>query len=437
MVTLDRLVCLFTLTLASAACRGGHEASRTATLTITITGPGSVVLGAPVSRCRATCTIEVEQGSTVTLAPEPREGAALMSFSAPCGTEDCSVRVDADVSVSATFEWAPLPHVSRYTWLRIDKGEGHPGFFDLDSVGNAVGVMTRYAAGGPDVPARYDAVLDRVEPLPGAPEGSRALALNDDGLILLATFDGPARYKDGVTSIVPASPHGAYIQPWDLSERGWIVGEWRPDPRYFHPYRPWVHDGVTSEVWGNVTADTIAKAVNSDGRVVGSREVLETFPEGTTVVDYAVEIRRDSTELLPIGEPSSPHDLSDTGLVVGSLGVHGPQFRGFTYDLGTGALKVLEPLAGDIALILEKVNPSGTVAVGTRGGEGTGTTAVYFIAEDRLVDLESLVELPQNSHLASVRAVNVHGQILVAAYFYDDVEEPLAHLILTPEFAPP
>src|SRR5512133_2903545 len=107
MVTLDRLVCLFTLTLASAACRGGHEASRTATLTITITGPGSVVLGAPVSRCRATCTIEVEQGSTVTLAPEPREGAALMSFSAPCGTEDCSVRVDADVSVSATFEWAP------------------------------------------------------------------------------------------------------------------------------------------------------------------------------------------------------------------------------------------------------------------------------------------------------------------------------------------
>jgi hypothetical protein len=138
MVTLDRLVCLFTLTLASAACRGGHEASRTATLTITITGPGSVVLGAP------------------------REGAALMSFSAPCGTEDCSVRVDADVSVSATFEWAPLPHVSRYTWLRIDKGEGHPGFFDLDSVGNAVGVMTRYAAGGPDVPARYDAVLDRV-----------------------------------------------------------------------------------------------------------------------------------------------------------------------------------------------------------------------------------------------------------------------------------
>jgi hypothetical protein len=197
-----------------------------------------------------------------------------------------------------------------------------------------------------------------------------------------------------------------------------------------------VDDGVNSQVWGSVTADTLATTVNSSGRVLGYRTVLERVPEGSTYVSYSVEIYQDTTELLPIGEPSRPVDLSDTGLVVGELGMSGPQYRGFTYDLGTGALKVLEPLEGDYALLLEHVNSSGTVAIGTRGGE-TGTTAVYFITEDRLVDLESLVDLPQNSHLASVRSVNVHGQILVAAYFYDDVEEPLAHLILTPEFAPP
>jgi hypothetical protein len=170
--------------------------------------------------------------------------------------------------------------------------------------------------------------------------------------------------------------------------------------------------------------------------VIGDLAVEERLPGGWTWVNYAALIERDRVELLPIGEPSTAQDLSDTGLVVGALRNIGIESRGFVFDLATGELQAFDPLGDQHSLFLRRINASGTVAVGEAvDGRGQARLMVLFVNERRLVDLSSLVDVPANFLLMHAISVNVHGQILVTAHVvnddYDDDWE--ADLILTPE----
>lgn len=404
--------------------RRWRRVGRRATLTLDVEGPGAVVVTGDVEqKCLVSCVVEAPEGSSVTVTAVPRAGGRLDGVTMPCANDGpCTLELQGAASASAKFVWIPLPPVTRYAWRQI---EGRFTLFTgMDSRGNAIGASFE---DGPFRPVRYDAALDRVSRLPGVPDGL-PMHVNDDGVIVLGRS---WRYENGVATRI-VDPEGAALDGWDLSERGWIVGRRSSDS---HEYEPWVHDGTTGKAWGNVADPTVASAVNTAGQVVGSRSVHETFPAGKAWVGYSVQIRPDSTELLAIGEPSHAYDLSDTGLVVGSLSSLGPRARGYVYDLGTGALEVLNPIGDDIAVFLKRINPSGTVAIGSRMlADRSSGAAVYFVNERRLVALDTMVDLPAGCWFEQAIDVNVFGQVLALMRC---IELPnggyVAYLLLTPE----
>jgi hypothetical protein len=394
------------------------------TVTLDIHGPGEIAIaGAVQLRCSEPCVVEAPKGSTVTMEALPRAGARVSSFGTPCGgNASCTLSAERATFIAATFEWLPLPPTTGYVWKRIDRIAMF--FADIDSAANAVGVDYEE---GPYHAIRYDAALETLDRLPGAPD-CIATHVNDDGVVVL---EGAWRWENGsATRLI--DPEGAALQAWDLSERGWIVGA---RFKTQHDYEPWVYDGTSLEVWGNVTAPTVASAVNTAGQVVGTRAVHETFPTGKAWVGRSVLIREEATELLAIPEPSYAHDLSETGLVVGTLSSIGPRARGYVYDLSTRELRVLEPIANDIALLLTRIDPAGRVAVGDRMlADGASGAAVYFVEEDRLVALDTLVELPPGCALLGAGDVNVFGQILASAGCSGEPSGDYnAQFLLTPE----
>jgi hypothetical protein len=157
---------------------------------------------------------------------------------------------------------------------------------------------------------------------------------------------------------------------------------------------------------------------------------------GSAKVAWSVEILPDSVVLLPIGEPSFAADVSDTGIVVGGLRSFGLARAAYVYDLETGSFRVVEPPEECISAELSRIDPSGSVAVGWGFCDwGGDTPLVYFVAEDRLVPLEYLVELPPGWYLRFAKAVNARGQILAGGGVLGG-EQGLGetgYFILTPE----
>jgi len=121
------------LTLSSAA-----EATATFTaipqrqLTVTKDGAGSgAVTSSPVGlSCGSTCVAGFDQGTLVTLNPEPGPGAEFAGWSGACsGTGACKVTLSTDASVGATFRpierVAPIPPGESLRILAISvSGEG-------------------------------------------------------------------------------------------------------------------------------------------------------------------------------------------------------------------------------------------------------------------------------------------------------------------------
>jgi hypothetical protein len=76
----------------------------THTLTVEVTGSGSVVSDPPGISCPGTCSAPFTEGASVALTPSPAEGFAFSAWGGACtGAGACLVTMSADQSVTATF----------------------------------------------------------------------------------------------------------------------------------------------------------------------------------------------------------------------------------------------------------------------------------------------------------------------------------------------
>ena len=89
------------------------------TLTVAVTGPGTVASTTAGILCGTDCTQDYDQGAVVTLAPLTSSGARFIGWGVACtGTGLCVVTMDASKSVTAKFlmqgarppETRPLPN---------------------------------------------------------------------------------------------------------------------------------------------------------------------------------------------------------------------------------------------------------------------------------------------------------------------------------------
>ena len=82
------------------------------TLTIGISGSGSVAIGA--TTCTSTCSITVEQGTQLTLTATPASGYTFAGWSGGgcTGTTACLITIAATTQVTSTFLATPAPPVT-------------------------------------------------------------------------------------------------------------------------------------------------------------------------------------------------------------------------------------------------------------------------------------------------------------------------------------
>lgn len=77
------------------------------TLTVNVTGSGTVASQPAAIACPGTCAAPFAQGSAVVLVATPAAGATFTGWTGACtGTADCSVTMAADATVGATFSTA-------------------------------------------------------------------------------------------------------------------------------------------------------------------------------------------------------------------------------------------------------------------------------------------------------------------------------------------
>ena len=76
-----------------------------ASLTVTTSGEGAILISPPGTLCTSTCTETYPAGTTVELSPSTTGCYRLASFSGACsGPESCSLELNGDALVSAEFE---------------------------------------------------------------------------------------------------------------------------------------------------------------------------------------------------------------------------------------------------------------------------------------------------------------------------------------------
>lgn len=93
---------------ASATKEWTSVAPTTSTLTVNITGTGSVASSPSGISCPGTCSAEFNDGSSVGLTPTAGAGNTFISWSGACsGSNACNVTMTGDQTVGATF--APVP----------------------------------------------------------------------------------------------------------------------------------------------------------------------------------------------------------------------------------------------------------------------------------------------------------------------------------------
>jgi len=93
-----------TLGLAGAAA----GAATRPTLTVAVTGNGTVTSSPSGIACRPACKLRARQGQKITLTASPNDGYAFSHWSAPCGTSiTCSVKMTGTRVVHAFFKAEP------------------------------------------------------------------------------------------------------------------------------------------------------------------------------------------------------------------------------------------------------------------------------------------------------------------------------------------
>lgn len=80
------------------------------TLTVAVSGDGTVTSSPAGINCRPTCKLHARKGAKVTLTASPNNGAEFSHWSAPCGTSfTCTVKMTGSRVVHAFFKAEPAP----------------------------------------------------------------------------------------------------------------------------------------------------------------------------------------------------------------------------------------------------------------------------------------------------------------------------------------
>ncbi|HEY4568116.1 MAG TPA: hypothetical protein VIH10_01585, partial [Kribbella sp.] len=87
-------------------------------LQVSVSGQGLVSSTPSQLVCRSQCSAEFDEGSQVTLIPEPAEGFRFAGFSGACGGQSqCSITMSSDAAVQVNFVPAQAPERNRLTSL--------------------------------------------------------------------------------------------------------------------------------------------------------------------------------------------------------------------------------------------------------------------------------------------------------------------------------
>lgn len=197
---------------------------------------------------------------------------------------------------------------------------------DINEAGQIVG-MARFSDGGIRGFLWEGEVVTRLGSLPGG--FSAASAINEAGMVVGTSFDGVGRavvWDPGAVEPVALS-HGDFTgrtQAFAVSSDGRIAGWICPESCTAMYWRSPAAEPTVIEIPGLV--QSFAQGVNSVGEVVGY---------GYTGEENVAFIWSDVTgagEILELPEsPAFAHDISDEGVVVGSMGA--PQ-RGYAWSRG-------------------------------------------------------------------------------------------------------
>jgi hypothetical protein len=139
------------------------------TLTVAVSGNGSVASRPAGISCKPSCKLRARKGAKVTLTASPNQGAEFSHWSAPCGTSYvCTVKMTKSRFVTAFFKKAPPPlpaplppplpappakaghYVGTYTdgtFMRFDVNGSIASNFNFDFNGECPNGSTTYDTG--------------------------------------------------------------------------------------------------------------------------------------------------------------------------------------------------------------------------------------------------------------------------------------------------
>lgn len=105
----ERLLPLFVLLILLNACGGGTATvappppTPNVQLTVTVTGSGTITSTPAGVSCPSTCVAKFAQGTSVTLTAAAGSGSTFGTFGSACTGASCTLTLNADQSVTATF----------------------------------------------------------------------------------------------------------------------------------------------------------------------------------------------------------------------------------------------------------------------------------------------------------------------------------------------
>ena len=284
----------------------------------------------------------------------------------------------------------------------------------LNDLGQVVGDGRLYTPGLGAVPI----------PAPAGP--GLPWAINNRGTVAGESASGAYVYRaDTGFQPIPTPPGsgGGFGAAYDINDRGVVVGAYGTAGNHAFVYTP---GAGTIDLHGSRPGDSYAHAINEAGLIVGQRyepgsgEPIAWYGTASTGM-------RDADASFGYG---LLFNVNENGLAVGDFGASGIDHRSATFDTVSGGLHFLPfaPGWGDLTQT-RGLNDAGQVTGAMRGPDGFYAAFLYDPGEDRVVELETLVDPTLRLTLVEAIDINNRGQILVNGWVGNG---PLAAFVLTP-----